>query len=121
MKEVEQQMISKFLEMRKRADRAEAELDSMRGDVADFGYLAALQFPDFIDHVCQANSVGHVDFTTGELSTGPFELVHFILNGRHGESVPYNIERTKDESSRHWMERIEAALLKKKRSREATL
>jgi hypothetical protein len=102
MDKTEQQMVSRFLEMRKHADRAYEEAGRLSEDAASFGYLATLQYPDFLNHAC--------DSSESKKNT-PGDPLDYILTWRSGK-VPPEHERRKGETARAWMERIESDMQK---------
>ena len=110
---IDTQRLSGIIEMRKELAKAEHDLDRKREDVSSFGYLATMQFPHFIDRVCESSSDKYVSAVSGEMENSPREIIQFILSWKKDADIPrIDVERRKGETSRQWLQRVEAKALK---------
>src|ERR1700732_4122610 len=50
---IEADMVTKFLELWRRAEKASREASDLEDIAVDFAYVALLKYPGFIDHVCE--------------------------------------------------------------------
>lgn len=112
MQQQERDMVARFVEMRKHVAKAEEELNQLRSDTADFGYLATLRFPNFLDHVSESSK------DPEDYSTSVFMLLTEMLCNR-GLRCAIDRDRRKDETVRSWMQRCETAARKEMAAQEA--
>jgi hypothetical protein len=119
---LEEQMISRYAEMCQHVYKLREEALLAEKRAAEFAYDAALQFPDFIDHVCEKKVLPAVldpDLSPDHRQLEPADLVTQIVFWRCGVYPPSErmrekqVERRKNESSRHWLERVEEHTRKK--------
>jgi hypothetical protein len=117
---LEQEMISRYLDMRKRVQILYEEAEKLHEDASALAYGNAIQFPDFIDHVCEQS--GPTKLTAyglgieDEERLTPSNLLNEMLVGRskHCNFVhPEELPRKPNESSRHWMQRLEKEIRSK--------
>jgi hypothetical protein len=110
---LEQEMISRYLDMRKRVVTLYEEAEKLHEDASALAYGTAIQFPDFIDHVCEQS--GPTKLTAFGLGIGdeerltPADLLREMLTVRSQScsARPDELPRKPNESARHWMQRLE--------------
>jgi len=118
MDKTEQQMIERFIEMMHQAERAHDAADKMDHAAADFGYLATLQFPDFLDHVSELANQKESS-SDSMITFNPASLVsHLLILRGFSYSIPekkkWGLDRKPAESTRHWLERCEKIISQKR-------
>jgi hypothetical protein len=123
---LEQQMISRYLDMRKRVESLYKEAEKLHEDASAFAYANIIQFPDFIDHVSEQSGPTNLTFYGGlgiqkEERLTPSGLVQEVLCHRGGHVRLASIEeqpRKPNETARHWMQRLEKDVEQRKKQEE---
>jgi len=84
----------------------QAEADRIATDAGEYAYVSTLQFPDFIDNVCESDAKEKLDPARDLPIATPSDLLEYIFEARD-LNLHVELERKECETSRDWMERIE--------------